>query len=81
MVPGVLYGEGEKRWRAVRGERDGISMKWILLVWFASGSNYAYIPVKVASYTTKAKCEIAGEMFVRDYFRVPRYVCLPADSD
>lgn len=55
-------------------------MKWVLVVWFATGGNYAYVPVIVGDYTEEAKCVASGKSFVRQSYTMrPGYACLKKD--
>jgi hypothetical protein len=68
-------------------------IKWILIIWFATSTNYSYVPVVVSEYTTQESCQHAANSWIRlteekhiderdSYGYViqplrPRAICLP----
>ena len=52
-------------------------MRWVLIIWFSSQANHAYIPVVVGDYSDIERCQSAGKAFVEQaYYRQPRFACI-----
>lgn len=50
---------------------------WVLVLWFSTNGNYAYIPTAIEGFSTKADCDRAAEIFIREANRRPKALCLP----
>ena len=49
---------------------------WILILWFAAGTNYAYIATPIDGFLTLEACTKAGEKFVSTKKYSPTYICV-----
>ena len=61
-----------------KGEGEAMKLSYILIIWFSSYANYAYIPVKVDTFSSIEACQRAGKSFIEQAdLRGPTFACLP----
>lgn len=55
-----------------------MSPAWVLIIWFASKGNYAYIPTVIDGYSSFETCSSAGDKFIEQANGPlrPRFACV-----
>ena len=49
---------------------------WVLIIWFASSSNYTYVPTVIDGFESRIICERAAKTFTDTDSRYPKAVCV-----